>query len=274
MTRDSFRLVSWNIKGWVRINRQQAEVLKNRRVDIVALQEVRVNALKNFQRMFPEFDLPYMEESVYLANEHSRRYGELVASRWPLRRIPAILPETLFPEQALSVVVDSPWGEIELHTVHIVPGSSHGWKKIEMFEGIYQHLCGQSNRPRILCGDFNSPQLETTDGRIVTWGQRIRKDGRIVVMRGYERWDAGERSVLKELAEHDLPDVFRSLNGYAVEEAFSWFSKNRGKATKRRFDHVFASGVLNAVKCQYLVDVVEQKLSDHAAIEAIFEPKK
>ena len=142
-----------------------------------------------------------------------------------------------------------------------------------MFEAIYQYLHSQSNRPRILCGDFNSPQWETTDGQIVTWGQKIRKDGRIVVMDGYERWDAGERSVLEKLAEYDLPEVFRSLNGYKVK-AFSWFLNNREKAIKRRFDHVFASSVLNAVKCQYLVDVVEQKLSDHAAIETVFEPKK
>jgi len=136
MMGNNFRLVSWNIGGRVGVNRQQAEVLKDRRVDIVALQEVRVNALKNFQRMFPEFDLPYMEESVHLADEHGRRYGELVASRWPLRPIPAVLPETLFPERVLSVVVDSPWREIELHTAHIVPGCSNGWKKIEMFRGI------------------------------------------------------------------------------------------------------------------------------------------
>ena len=267
---NSFRLVSWNIEGRVSANRQQAEVLKDRRVDIVALQEVRVNALKNFQKMFPKFDLPYMKESVHLADEHGRRYGELIASRWPLRRIPAILPETLFPERVLSVVVDSPWGKIELHTAHIVPGSSNGWKKIEMFEAIEGHLARQSNRPRILCGDFNSPQLEMTDGQIVTWGQRVRKDNIIVVKRGRKRWDAGERSVLEGLAKYDLPDVFRSLYGYEVE-AFSWFSKNKGKVTQRRFDHIFASSALNAVKCQYLVEVVEQRLSDHAAVEAVFE---
>lgn len=272
MTRNSFRLVSWNIGGRVKANRQQAEVLRDCRVDIVALQEVRVSALKNFQRMFPEFDLPYIEESVHLAGEHGRRYGELVASRWPLRRIPSIEPKTLFPERVVSVVTDSPWGEIELHTAHIVPGSSNGWKKIEMFEGIYRRLACRLDHPRILCGDFNSPQSETTDGRIITWGQRVRKDGEIVVKRGHERWDAGERLVLERLAKYDLPDVFRSLNGYEAQE-FSWFMNRKGKvSTQRRFDHVFASSALNAVECQYLGNVVEQKLSDHAAIEAVFEP--
>ena len=141
-----------------------------------------------------------------------------------------------------------------------------------MFEGIYGRLACQSDIPRILCGDFNSPQLETTDGRIVTWGQRVREDGEAVVKRGYEEWDAGERKVLEGLAEYDLPDVYRSLNGYEVQQ-FSWFLKRKGQVVvKRRFDHIFASRVLNAVECKYLGDVVEQGLSDHAAIEAVFEP--
>ncbi len=271
MIRKSFRLVSWNIGGRVGVNSQQAELLKHSRVDIVALQEVRVSALKKFQRIFPEFYLPYMEESVHLASEHSRRYGCLVASQWPLRRIPSILPMALFPERVLSVAVDSPWGEIELHTAHIVPGTSKGWKKIEMFDFIYQHLRCQSNRPRILCGDFNSPQSEMIDGRIVTWGQRVKKNGEIMIKKGHENWDAGERSVLEGLAKHDLSDVFRILNGYEAK-AFSWFSKRKGEVIRRRFDHIFASDVLNAYECQYLGDVVEQGLSDHAAIEAVFKP--
>ena len=159
MTASSFRLMSWNIEGRVRSNRQQAEVMQKRKPDIVALQEVRVRALGNLQELLPEFGLPHIEESVHLAEEHGRKYGELIASRWPLQRIPSIEPETLFPERVLSAFTSSPWGEIELHTVHIVPGSSNGWKKIEMFEGIHRRLACQSDIPRILCGDFNWVQL-------------------------------------------------------------------------------------------------------------------
>ena len=91
-------------------------------------------------------------------------------------------------------------------------------------------------------------------------------------MRGNERWDAGERNVLRGLADHDLPDVFRALNGYGVE-AYSWFSKRKDdRAPKRRFDHIFASERLNPVACEYLMEGIELGLSDHAAIEAQFEP--
>jgi len=139
-----------------------------------------------------------------------------------------------------------------------------------MFEGVYRRLAYQSDIPRILCGDFNSPQQETTDGQLVTWGEKLEKNGEI--SGGEGRWAVGERSVLKGLAEYDLPDIFRLLNGYQIQE-YSWFMRFKGRiAAKRRFDHIFASKSLNAVECQYLGEVVEQKLSDHAAIEAVFEP--
>lgn len=272
MRHNDFRLISWNIGGRVKANRQQARAFENRSPDIVALQEVRLNALKHFRKCLPELSLPHIIESVHLANEHDRVYGELVASRWPLHRIPATDSETPFPERVLSARIESPWGKIELHTAHIVPGSSNGWKKIEMFEGIYRRLAHDSSIPRILCGDFNSPRSETSDGRLITWGEKVRQDGKIVIRDGYERWDAGERSVLKGLAEYDLPDVFRGLNGYDVE-AFSWIMNRKGKVVAaRRFDHIFASDDLNPVECQYLDHLVEQDLSDHAAIEATFMP--
>ena len=271
MTSGAFRLISWNIGGRVKVNRKQVGVLHDRKPDVVALQEVRANALKKFREFFPKFDLPHIVESVRLANEYGRVYGELIASRWPLQRLPATDTETPFPERVLSAVIHSPWGDLEFHTTHIVPGVSNGWRKIEMFEGIYQRLACRSGIPRILCGDFNSPQLERSDGRLVTWGEKIKRNGEIVID-GDERWDAGERSVLEGLAEYDLPDVFRRVNGHQVQE-FSWFMKRKERiVAKRRFDHIFASNALNAVECKYLGYVVERGLSDHSAIEALFEP--
>ena len=273
MKDDSLRLISWNIGGRVKANRKQTQAIKSRAPDVVALQEVRLNALKQFQRLLPELDLSHIVESAHLADQHDRVYGELIASRWPVQHIPGISARTTFPERALSANIDSPWGDIEIHTVHVVPGSSCGWKKIEMFEEIYCRLSHSSEIPRILCGDFNSPQFETPDGRVVTWGQRAGQDGEILIKDGRERWDAGERSVLEWLADYDLSDVFRRLNGHNVE-AFSWSSKYQGKVVnRRRFDHVFASDDLNPVECRYLEQVAKLGLSDHTPIEATFRPR-
>jgi len=50
--------------------------------------------------------------------------------------------------------------------------------------------------------------------------------------------------------------------------------KGKGHRIGRRFDHVFASRDLNAVRCQYLHSLREAGLSDHSAIEVDFEPAR
>ena len=155
---------------------------------------------------------------------------------------------------------------------YIVPGSSCGWKKVGMFEGIYRRLACQSAIPRVLCGDFNSPQSETLDGRLVTWGEKVNRDGEIVVQDRCEQWGAGERSVLQGLAEYDLYDVFRRLHGHDVQ-AFIWFVKRKGQViAKRRFDHILVCSDLNPTECHHLTGLRQQGLSDHASIEAVFAP--
>ena len=92
------------------------------------------------------------------------------------------------------VVVDG--HELELVNTHVPNGSSNGFRKVEHFEGLYRHLArtwSPNGRPRVLCGDFNSPREERADGTVITWGQR--SDGELVTDRG-QRWDAAERSVI------------------------------------------------------------------------------
>ena len=271
MSPTALRLISWNIAGKVKANPEQVAALETRSPDLLALQEVRLNALRRLEPLLVAVGLPHVTESVHLASERGFTYGEIIASRWPLQQIPGPGEPNRFPERVLSASVDTPCGPLELHTAHIVPGVSNGYKKIEMFEAIYRRLAHHPNVLRILCGDFNTPQAETSEGRVITWGEKIRSDGRIEIVAGYERWDAGERSVLQGLAPFDLPDVFRALNGYGVE-AYSWVHKTKYGVTKRRFDHVFASQSLNPVECRYLTDLVDAGLSDHAAIEALFSP--
>ncbi|MFL5804039.1 MAG: endonuclease/exonuclease/phosphatase family protein, partial [Roseiflexaceae bacterium] len=180
-----------------------------------------------------------------------------------------------------SAMIDSPWGAIELHATHLPNGANHGWIKIETFEGIYARLACAADHPRILCGDLNTPQAELSSGEIVTWGQDMLPDGRIVLEGTWrdpagredtsERWDRGERNVLAGLAAYDLPDVYRAIHKYGVQE-FSWYWVGRDRQVGRRFDHVFASSSLGAKVCSYLHDFRERKLSDHAPIEAVFAP--
>ena len=42
-----------------------------------------------------------------------------------------------------------------------------------MLEAVAAVMAEAAATPHILCGDFNIPQSEMRDGRIVTWGQDI-----------------------------------------------------------------------------------------------------
>jgi len=162
------------------------------------------------------------------------------------------------------------------------PGVSNGWTKIEMLEGIHRRLARESEKHRILCGDFNAPQGETEDGYTITFGQEVLPDGSVVTEGSWEdpvgrldtmaRWDSGERGVLHGLSQFDLTELVFDPNFEAKWQRA--LDKLGGKGSVgRRFDHVFASGSLRPRGCQYIHTVRKEGLSDHSAIEAEFEPR-
>ena len=254
--------------------------LGDRRPDIVALQEVRETAVERYLAALTAIGLPHAVASFHLSLDRTaltgpRCYGEVIAMRWPLRVLPPSTFAIPWPERVLSCVVETPWTEIEFHATHIPPGITHGWIKIETLREIYRRLVLPSGIPRILCGDFNTPQEETSSGEVITWGQRRRRDGSVLYKRDRgKEWDQGEREVLVGLAAYDLPDVFRLLRGYKTQE-FSWYWRGKHKRIGRRFDHVFASRSLNPIGCRYLHDLRDvDRLSDHAPIEVDFMPTR
>jgi exodeoxyribonuclease III len=174
-----------------------------------------------------------------------------------------------WPERSLSVLVRSPWRPIAVRAVHMPTGVGWGFTKIETFEAVYHALGRRTRRARILCGDFNSPQEELPDGRVVSFAYQRRENGtyRLRPERG-ERWDNGELNVIVGLRRFDLGDVYRTLYGHK-KVAYSWYprwSHNRGG---RRFDHIFASASLVPKRCAYLPRR-KRGLSNHRAVEAAF----
>jgi len=70
----------------------------------------------------------------------------------------------------LSAVADSPWGSIEVRVAPRPPGVTLGLIKVETLEAIAAVLARPATAAhRILCGDFNTPQWESTDGAVKTW---------------------------------------------------------------------------------------------------------
>ena len=143
-----------------------------------------------------------------------------------------------------------------------------------MLEGVLV-IAATAPATQILCGDFNVPQVETADGLIVTWGERISGTG-VVRMRRLrrgqpaDRWDRAERGAMQGQPESILVDAYRNLHGYGRED-FSWFLKRKTLRVGRRFDHAFCSREITILRCEYLHDLREQRLSDHSALELDFD---
>ncbi|MCX5691149.1 MAG: endonuclease/exonuclease/phosphatase family protein [Planctomycetota bacterium] len=270
------KLISWNTAKRVSRAEHQAVALLERRPDIVALQEVNRRSLSILMNRLAAGGLNHVVSAVPLETKDSqaRAIGVVIASRFPVSPVADGLTLSTWPEKCATALVESPLGPVEVNTVHVPPGASHGWEKIRVFEAVYQSLARASSTHRILCGDFNSPQAELETGEVVCWGKRLTKGGQWQLRRtrrggsGLE-WEQGEASVLVGLREFDLNDVFRRVNGYGAP-AFSIEMKRRSTVTRRRFDHIFASESLGAVSCNYLHELREDGLSDHAPIEALF----
>jgi exonuclease III len=274
------RLLSWNLNARRSRIAEQVAVLAERAPDVVALQEVTPSMAAPLSAHLRDAGLAHVVDSFSLAPADfvpsgPRRYGLLTASRYPLTpELPGRFPVP-WPERVLTTTAVIGGEAVELHVTHVPPGSSNGWVKIEHLEGLHRGLARPSVVPRILCGDFNTPQAELPSGEIVTWGQRRRRSGDWVVTRTMRgglgtAWDAAERRVVGGLAEWDLVDVYRHLHGYGRDEA-SWILRRGASAVGRRFDHVFASSALRPVGCAYLHDFRERGLSDHSPIEAEFD---
>lgn len=257
------RLVCWNVNKRVREGlERQVEALAGLRPDVVGLQEITPTTSDAWLVGLAAIGLEHGVSSLDLvpearAQHRPARSGVLLASRWPFEVLP--LWEALrFPERQVSGLIATPAGAVEVHVVH-VPSSGRMQElglptaKAETFEVIYERLARPSPVPRVLCGDFNAPRDELSDGTVVAWGPD-------------KRTAAAELAMLVGLGEHDLADVFRSLHGYA-DPAPSWHGLRRGY----RIDHVLASRALRPRSCRYVDEVRIGRLSDHAAVEAVFE---
>jgi len=261
------RLISWNINKRRAIGDQVA-ALSECQPDLVALQEVKARHLDALRELFAQVGLPYVLDSK-TAPEISHRGYVVIASRWPLKRKAA--GRSSCAESTLSALAKSPHGSIEIHAVHVPNIGNGDLLKCRFLEELYTRLARPCPHHRILCGDFNFPQRELSDGTVITFGEKIRADGSFYVPRGWERQAATERQIMQDLADFDLRDVYRSVNGFTPQD-HSWVAQNRGRAFGYRLDHILASHSLNPLQCVYLHPFRENRLSDHSPIEAVFSP--
>jgi exonuclease III len=172
------RLISWNVNGrYGPVLPRQLAAIRERDAGVVALQEIRAKSVRVWREGLKHTGLVHVLDSSDLLavsslsrREYRRIYFNLVASRWPLRRLPGLQLE--FPERYLAASVGRTGGAFEIHVAHLPPGSTRGLVKVEMFEALHTRLATPAKRPRVLCGDFNTPRAERDDGTVEFWGVR------------------------------------------------------------------------------------------------------
>lgn len=228
---------------------------------------------------------------------------------WP-SELRELFEGKLWAERLLSVEVNTGrWGKIELHSAHVPPATGRlprgrtptpeeekqAWFKVFTAEAMHYHLARPSRKTRILCGDFNMPIAEIDENRIaagcqevvetyvggalekgVRYVSRVRSKGH---QRGFspELWVECELRLLTGLGRFGMVDTFRYLYGYGDTAApsYSYYTSKRFRTPKnrRRYDHILASVSLNPVRGEYMVDIVEDKWSDHAPYKVAFRPQ-
>lgn len=260
-TKKTMKLMSWNVAGRTDKTKLYGQLSKieNEDIDILALQEVKPKAAVDFTEELPKIGLEHVE----LAPVIQRKHSVLLACRWPMKPIQMI--KAPWKESVLSAIIRSPHGEIETHVIHAPNGSNNRRQKIDTFNAIYDALTKKSDYHCILCGDFNSPKEEFSDGRIITFDEKNEK------FDGSKGRDC-ERKVICGLADYDLEDTYLKLHGCRTRD-YSWVQSRKGKETKRRLDHIFSSKSLNPIKCGYRHGFRESGLSDHSPVYAEYEPK-
>jgi endonuclease/exonuclease/phosphatase family metal-dependent hydrolase len=201
-----------------------------------------------------------LTEIVDSSGRSERRLFNLTASHWPVTELQELeLPQR---ERLLSARIDATAGPVEVHNIHVPPAPSQGLDKVLTLEQVHAGLAGPLPGHRILCGDFNLPRREYPDGSIETFASNHPED--------FERWDAAERLLLEGLGDSDLVDCFRRVHGYDRSD-LSWSPASR-RGGGHRLDHILASRGLNVLWCDYHHGWREEGLSDHSAMEAIFDP--
>jgi exonuclease III len=257
------RLITWNVARRVSGLAEQARALAAREPDVVALQEITRRTHPLWCRAFELLGLTYVRAS---ALGTGTRTVVMIASRYPLEDVADPLPVPR-PESALSVVLRSASGPLEIHCAH-VPNAANGWVKVETLQALRRGLGSPAAAPRVLCGDLNTPRRELPDGRTISFARDSR--ARLRPERG-EEWDAAELGVVPGLRDLGFHDAYRTLHGYASPSPSWTWKRIAGHNGGWRLDHVFVSQELAPLACDYHHDWREQGLSDHSALETDLE---
>lgn len=255
-------IVTWNLAGRVKRLPEQARLLLALGADVLCLQELRPSTVGPWQALLEAAGYEALVSEAARGTASARPLHVLTAAREPLEAVPvADLP---WPERVLAVRLRD---GAEVVNVHSPTSPKPDLAKVRTHEAVFRHLAERApSRPRVLCGDLNTPRKEHPDGTIWTFARD--RYGRLRAERG-EAWDRAELLLLAALGAYGFRDAFRTLHGYERRElSWEWARFSGGY----RLDHLLFSGPLRVASCDYLHAFRKSGLSDHSPLRAVLEP--
>jgi endonuclease/exonuclease/phosphatase family metal-dependent hydrolase len=275
------RILTWNV------NFRTAECLDGIHgltPDVLLLQEVKHRTVDGIIARLRDDGLPNSTYSGSVSDQQ-KRYGNVIASRWP------ISPDTRgwarelrWPQLAHRATVHAPDGDLDAINVHIPNGHGNGWDKVYALEAVANAIARSADVRRVLAGDFNEPQTIRPDGTVISWGQLIGRDGSVCFGRRSNGGAGPGRFTDDEGRTHDLvrwhaavTRIFDANGDTRLRHVQSAGSVTFDplpvthvvRGNNRFFDHMFVSKHLAVSAVQYVDSVREQtRYSDHSAVYA------
>lgn len=270
-------VLSWNVHAIRGIGprrlRRVMDAIASLEPDVVMLQEVghKPELVTRFRDGLVGIGLAGFFYSGDPKHE-SKRYGNVIASRWRLEpHKVGWAPGSPWHQLLARATVTVDGTEVDVLSSHIPNGSGNGWRKIDTFEALASALNSAPDMPRILGGDFNEPRHVNADGSVITFGSEQIDDGSYAMIGDWtlfgethprSRWDLAVKSVLDGAATHGLRHAF--VDRHHPENEVTHVTA----ANRRFFDHILVSSHFEVEDAGYRHDWRAPKdgtkaLSDH-----------
>lgn len=245
------KMVSWNLAGRVAKAPQQMLAVRERKPDVLALQEVTPGNWRVLRQFLDSDGWKYVETVCDIppppqrAPRGPRRYGLVIASRVAPRQA-HITERGPWPERILAAELDLSPCLLRVITAHVPPGSTNGQVKVQVLTAVAKELREHRHVASVFVGDLNAPQEELpgpspgSPPRIVTWAES--RDGDKVTLATFRgssgaTWDRAERILTQaSVGELGFRDVYRALHPNLPDpHGFSWCERTQSGSVKRPF---------------------------------------
>lgn len=235
--------------------------------DVICLQEVTLRRSKDYLERLISMGFVHCFYSG-VDDAEDKRYGNFIASRWPLTPHPHSATDLLrWPQLVAHSTIHHPAGAFELINVHVPNASGNGWAKVDTIDFLHELLISLRGTPCILVGDLNEPQYAIQDDRVVTFAEELASGGEWEVGalwkgRALSEWDSSVRWLFEAEGDHGL-----SLAYWQFAGAGSLEPTHVSRGNPRWMDHAFVSSEFAVRDFRYAHGVREElDLSDHSAL--------